>query len=463
MNKKWMPHVIAVGAFVVFIVLGLACASQPSTFADSRIVGYVEGDFHYRFVGEGEERTLSVFEYINRSGNNNVNIPASSNGLNVTSIRDYAFRNKGITSVTIPEGVTSIGTEAFEGNQLTSVTIPEGVTSIGGSAFANNRLTSVTIPEGVTYIGQSAFANNKLTSVTIPASVTSYIWDGAFEGNQLTSVTILEGVTAIRQRVFANNQLTSVTIPAGVTYIGPSAFANNQLTSVTIPAGVTSIGESAFANNQLTSVTILEGVTSIGSSAFANNRLTSVIIPEGVTSIGESAFGDHLISYHIHTQRAGIYEYRNNQWYHNGTTLTGNPNPAILRLGPFIWLISIDGKAPDSFYNVGGSIKTPADIESFVNYPKYSGITGSFRWPRDFPARITRFYGSIEVTTRLPVIYLPPGTHTIEVMYLATTTTGISYSTDSILWRQQYLFEGYTYNVTGAPSGQQVRFAITRQ
>jgi len=30
MNKKWLPHIIAVGAFVVLIVLGLACASTPS-------------------------------------------------------------------------------------------------------------------------------------------------------------------------------------------------------------------------------------------------------------------------------------------------------------------------------------------------------------------------------------------------------------------------------------------------
>ena len=30
MNKKWMPHIVAVMALVVFIVLGLACASSGS-------------------------------------------------------------------------------------------------------------------------------------------------------------------------------------------------------------------------------------------------------------------------------------------------------------------------------------------------------------------------------------------------------------------------------------------------
>jgi len=36
MNKKMLPHIIAVEAFVVFIVLGLACASTPSVPRDKQ-------------------------------------------------------------------------------------------------------------------------------------------------------------------------------------------------------------------------------------------------------------------------------------------------------------------------------------------------------------------------------------------------------------------------------------------
>jgi hypothetical protein len=35
MKEKWVPHFIAVGAFVVFIVLGLACASTSGSSGDS--------------------------------------------------------------------------------------------------------------------------------------------------------------------------------------------------------------------------------------------------------------------------------------------------------------------------------------------------------------------------------------------------------------------------------------------
>jgi hypothetical protein len=35
MNKKWAPHIITVWTFVVFIVLGLACASSPDSSASS--------------------------------------------------------------------------------------------------------------------------------------------------------------------------------------------------------------------------------------------------------------------------------------------------------------------------------------------------------------------------------------------------------------------------------------------
>ncbi|MEP5599544.1 MAG: leucine-rich repeat domain-containing protein, partial [Algibacter sp.] len=150
----------------------------------------------------------------------------------ITSIGDDVFRAKGLTNVIISDLETGISSVidikegAFADNNLTSVTIPNTVISIGQSAFGNNDLTSVTIGNSVETIAYHAFADNDLTSVTIPNSVTS-IGESAFANNDLTSVTIGNSVETIADHAFRYNNLTSVTIPNSVTSIGQSAFSSN--------------------------------------------------------------------------------------------------------------------------------------------------------------------------------------------------------------------------------------------
>ena len=144
--------------------------------------------------------------------------------------------------------VTYIGPSSFSNNALTSVTIPSSVTSIDDSAFSNNALTSVTIPSSVTSIGYSAFSNNALTSVVIPPSVI-WISPGAFSDNALTSVTIPSSITWITQNMFSNNALTSVTIPSSVTSIQYRAFSSNALTSVTFLGNAPTAEREVFLDN----------------------------------------------------------------------------------------------------------------------------------------------------------------------------------------------------------------------
>ena len=274
-----------------------------------------------------------------------VYIPATHQGLPVTSIGDEAFRYcDSLTRVTIPSSVTSIGDHAFSScDSLTNITVAAGntvyhsagnciietasktliagcktsvipsdgsVTSIKDYAFYGcDSLTSVIIGDGVTSIGDGAFAHcDSLASVTIPDSVTS-IGEGAFSWcGSLTRVSITDiaawcnidfgsaysNPLAYAHNLYLNGQLvTDLVIPDGVTSIGDDAFWNcTSLTSVTIPSSVTSIGDRAFDNcTSLTSVTIPSSVTSIGEYAFAwCESLTSVIIGDGVTSIGDNAF-----------------------------------------------------------------------------------------------------------------------------------------------------------------------------
>ena len=153
---------------------------------------------------EFDETTGSILEYIGEE--TSVVIPYKINGVGVTRIGDYAFRDcKSLTSITIPDGVTSIGGGAFYYcHSLSSITIPDGVTSIGDEAFSFcYSLTSITIPSSVTSIGEWAFSFcYSLSSITIPDGVTS-IGDYAFEYcTSLTSITIPNSVTNISSNAF---------------------------------------------------------------------------------------------------------------------------------------------------------------------------------------------------------------------------------------------------------------------
>jgi len=105
-----------------------------------------------------------------------VRIPPQIYGMPVVGIRNGAFfpgagaalnPDRGITSVTIPQGVTFIGRGgwghgAFAGNRLTSIVIPDSVTTLGEQAFHGNRLTSLVLPDSVTTIGSNAFGDNPI-------------------------------------------------------------------------------------------------------------------------------------------------------------------------------------------------------------------------------------------------------------------------------------------------------------
>jgi hypothetical protein len=306
-------------ALLGFILLSTPLAATAQQF----------GDFTYTSDGSA----ITITGYTGPGGT--VTIPASINGLPVTTVGYAAFFNKGsLTSVTIPSSVTFILDKAFgycmgltaitvdaanasyssldgvlfdknktlliqcPGAKAGTYSIPGSVTSIGSEAFFGcYNLTGVTISGNVNSIGFSSFLEcTNLTSVAIPGSVTS-IGVQAFDGcSSLTSVTIPGSVSDIGDQAFdLCSSLTNVTIPGSVTNIGYRVFSGcGSLTSVTIPGSVTTIGREAFQGCfSLASVTMLDGVTSIGDYAFWGcSSLRAVVIPGSVASFGLSAFQD---------------------------------------------------------------------------------------------------------------------------------------------------------------------------
>ena len=221
-------------------------------------------------------------------------------GSKLESIGESAFRDTGITSITIPESVTSIGGYAFQATGLTSISLPGSVTSIGGSAFYGcSNLGTVAFAEGskLESIGTSTFDGTAITSITIPENVTS-IGGDAFNGTGLTSISIPKSVTSIGKSAFCDcTKLGTVAFAEGskLESIGEYAFRGTAITSITIPESVTSIGNSAFFQlTNLGTVTFAEGskLESIGEDAFRETGITSITIPESMKRIGESAFYD---------------------------------------------------------------------------------------------------------------------------------------------------------------------------
>jgi hypothetical protein len=163
-------------------------------------------------------------------------IPAELKGKPVVGIGENAFRDKGLTSVILPETMLSIIFSAFENNKIKTLTIPGKARSILGSAFASNQITSLIIPGSVIEIGDSAFKSNELASLTLEAGKDKRIIEGrAFESNKLTELTI----ASVSQFTARFN-----------TRVGARAFYDNPITRVVLAhdAGVqeTSIDDGEF-------------------------------------------------------------------------------------------------------------------------------------------------------------------------------------------------------------------------
>jgi hypothetical protein len=167
---------------------------------------------------------IAITNYIGQR--KNVNIPPRIQDRPVISIGPEAFREKGLTSVIIPEEVRTISSAAFAHNRLTSVTIPDSVSAIYESAFAHNRLTSVTIPDSVLYINKSAFAENQLTRINMSAKVA--INDAAFDDIGFIKFYMENGSRAGTYTV--SNGLWSGTF-AQETVIGPDIDGTYKIVS----------------------------------------------------------------------------------------------------------------------------------------------------------------------------------------------------------------------------------------
>ena len=202
---------------------------------------------------------------------------------NITSIEDMGVYNcDGLTSVIIGDGVKSIGKDAFAYIQaLANLRLGNNLVSIGDNAFRECGLTSITIPNSVTSIGNQAFYDcTGLTSVEIPNSVTS-IGDGAFYGCTLENFTIedtskITSMTTIGNTIIKNlyvNDLKPL-------YKFKFRISNSKNVSTNI-----------YVNGELTKDVFIDYVKGVNITLlFQGSTITSAKIAEGYTSIYTEPF-----------------------------------------------------------------------------------------------------------------------------------------------------------------------------
>ena len=193
-------------------------------------------------------------------GITNVVIPATLYNIRVTKIGPNAFRNAGITNLTMPNTITEIGMGAFSGNKLQNVMLStellkiEGGMSPGGilepvepGAFEGNTgLTSIRIPDKVTEIGARAFKDCGLTTLQLGAAV-SVIKESAFRNNKLTVVNFpvgarnLYAIRIVHRNAFRENQITNLVLPQGIEIVYDNAFTDNPMESLSLPASLAAV------------------------------------------------------------------------------------------------------------------------------------------------------------------------------------------------------------------------------
>lgn len=248
--------------------------------------------FGYREIAKGKDQTTEAncFEFENGTILNynaicgkNVIIPSTINEVEVNKVGNYAFKDKELENVTIPDSVKVIGIGAFQDNTLRYVYIPDSVVEIKALAFENNLIRDLTIGKNVKEIGIKAFSMNDLKTkyafiykrtdegiddttvigyggrsknIEIPDNVKN-LEPYALAGNELESITLNDKLERIESYALSDNKFTQIIIPEGISYIGDGNLTSSSIIRINI-LGKKEITEFNYFDNEFSKNSILK-------------------------------------------------------------------------------------------------------------------------------------------------------------------------------------------------------------
>ena len=249
----------------------------------------------------------------------------------------WPWRNKPVTSVSLPEGLTGIGNGAFEGCSIKALTIPSTVTRIGHRAFQNcEELTSIIIPDGITKIGNYAFSGcRSMTHLHIPASAEEIGVASLYGCTELTSLISPAAIFELDERRevpasyilpqyegYIPSKLDTVIVNRGEMdeyAYGAIAFCNKTVLHMDISkVQNTELPDEAFDHfYTMRKIVLPEGLQRINYMSLANCKsLESITLPASVKEIGMSAFENcHLLEEVVFEENSSLTTIGNGAFY----------------------------------------------------------------------------------------------------------------------------------------------------
>ncbi len=261
---------------ILCATLSLLLFTTTSCLTEDIIEDIINVNFEYQ-KKDGE---ITILNYI--GSYNDVEVPSTIEGKNVTSIDVNAFKNNmNLTSVKFNRNLTSIPTGLLEGQ--------ENIKTLGifiGINTTLRELYNVTdqskLPTSLENIEYS-YINNDSNDWSSFFKGVSRAYNFKIPSNGSEFLPSFEGCTNIK----------TLDLPHSLRYIEDHAFlACDKITNIIIPDSVVSIGVGAFyACTSLVSVDIQGGVSSLPLLCFGECPLLSTVrLPNTINKINDSVF-----------------------------------------------------------------------------------------------------------------------------------------------------------------------------
>ncbi|MDO4167996.1 MAG: leucine-rich repeat protein, partial [Eubacteriales bacterium] len=268
---------------------------SPKPVIELLVTGVQTTEDGVQYVADYAENVITIVGYTGDAAE--IIIPESIADMAVVKIGINAFKESGVTKVTLPASVTEIASGAFEGcSSLTEINLGL-VVVIGDRAFRSVPLSSVTFSEGLVSIGEYAFNGGLKGDIILPDSVQSigkhaFNGCGPEEGVCTIKLPANENYTKIESGTFANIAANTVVIPSTITEIGETGLNKPGYRGIkrgthvlkleaesltTIPEG---LGSYVFiANRDCDTYRALQnaGYTVVSSNQEAKTELTNVL------------------------------------------------------------------------------------------------------------------------------------------------------------------------------------------